>query len=393
MAPIPSKIFAPVDLNVPPNSHKDVALKLPIVKKEALDHALEVFDLQIRNKSEWEGWEINQAHRYAIQANGLLYPAKKIVSLATGLAVGDFSGGQLMNSYLKRHGFSIVDLPRSTAPELQFVIGQVYDRQTEIHDPFGGSRQSGISPSAKVPAIFLFTGDSGEQFGYTDKEEPGGVLVYTGEGQSNNMTLTKGNRAILDHAETGRALHVFRALGKGQGQRYLGEFSCASSSWRRGPDKDGKDRDIVVFNLVPVGRELDPLPFDENHGESYAARSFEELRKLAFEAAAGEAADDIGSAVRTVYRRSKRIAEYVLRRANGICESCKKPAPFLKKDGSPYLEPHHVNRLSDGGLDHPRYMGAICPDCHREIHHGVLGKEKNEQLKDYVATVETDSIS
>ncbi len=52
-------------------------MKLPIVKKEALDRALEVFDLQIRNKSEWEAWERNQAHRYAIQANGLLYPAKK----------------------------------------------------------------------------------------------------------------------------------------------------------------------------------------------------------------------------------------------------------------------------------------------------------------------------
>ena len=57
----------------------------------------------------------------------------------------------------------------------------------------------------------------------------------------------------------------------------------------------------------------------------------------------------------------------------------------MKKNGSPYLEPHQVNRLSDGGLDDPHYMGAVCPDCHREIHHGVLGHVKNDRLKAYVA--------
>jgi len=148
----------------------------------------------------------NQAHRYAISANGQLYPAKKIVSLATGTPVGLFSGGRPTNGYLIRHGFTIVDLPRSSEPELQFVVGQVYDRPTEIHDLFGGSRQSGISPSAKYPTIFIFTGDSGEQFGYADTHGPDGVFTYTGEGQSNDMTLTKGNLAILEHAETGRTL-------------------------------------------------------------------------------------------------------------------------------------------------------------------------------------------
>jgi hypothetical protein len=34
------------------------------------------------------------------------------------------------------------------------------------------------------------------------------------------------------------------------------------------------------------------------------------------------------------------------------------------------LEPHHIRRLGDGGPDDPRFMGAVCPNCHREIHHG-----------------------
>jgi len=58
---------------------------------------------------------------------------------------------------------------------------------------FGGSRQNGISPSAQSPAIFIFTGDSGEQYGYADAHGEDGVFTYTGMGQTNDTPLTKGN--------------------------------------------------------------------------------------------------------------------------------------------------------------------------------------------------------
>jgi len=45
-----------------------------------------------------------------------------------------------------------------------FTQGQLYKRSS-IHDQFGGSRQSGIAPFRRVPAIFVFTGESGEQHG------------------------------------------------------------------------------------------------------------------------------------------------------------------------------------------------------------------------------------
>ncbi len=369
-------------------ANKDVALKLPTVKKEKLERALKQFDERFRDSAEWKGWTDNQAHRYAISANGKLYPAKKIVSLATGTPVGLFSGGQPTNGYLKRHGFTIVGLQRLTDPVLKFVVGEVYDRQTEIHDLFGGGRQSGISPSAQSPAIFIFTGDSGEQYGYEDNHGENGVFTYTGEGQLGDMTLTKGNLAILQHAETGRALYLFKALGKGLGQRYIGEFTCASHEWRTGPDKRGTDRKIVVFNLVPVGLELNSNSLSEEDDVEDSGTSLTEARQLAYAAAESGSTGEGNSALRTVYRRSRRIADYVLRRSGGICESCKNPAPFLKMNGAPYLEPHHVNRLSDGGLDHPRYIGAICPACHREIHHGLNGKMKNDALKNYVASIE-----
>jgi hypothetical protein len=40
----------------------------------------------------------------------------------------------------------------------------------------------------------------------------------------------------------------------------------------------------------------------------------------------------------------------------------------------PNLEPHHIRRLADGGPDHPRWVAALCPTCHRRVHHGVDGK-------------------
>jgi|TARA_Y100000296_G_scaffold86538_1_gene126631 5-methylcytosine-specific restriction protein A len=153
-------------------------------------------------------------------------------------------------------------------------------------------------------------------------------------------------------------------------------------------DKHGNVRKVVVFNLVPVGLELERPELVEDDDESDPNLSLAQLRERALAAAASSGPGSKSEALRTNYRRSKRISDYVLKRADGKCESCKKPAPFIKKNGSPYLEPHHVNRLSDGGLDHPRYIGAVCPDCHREIHHGIQGHVKNDRLKAYVAALE-----
>ena len=268
-----------------------------------------------------------------------------------------------------------------------FRVGQTYDRRSEIHAPFGGGRQSGISSSAQAPVVFLFTGDSGEQYGYRDAIDEHGVFSYTGEGQIGDMTLTGGNLAIANHAAKGKALHLFKSLGKGKGQRYIGEFACAGYSWGRGPDREGNDRKVFVFRLVPVDRIDEAAQPDEAEALPKPT-NLTEARKLAIQAAGASMEIEPGSAVRRLYRRSDQVRQYVLMRANGICESCRNPAPFNRKDGSPYLEPHHINRLSDGGLDHPRYVGAICPACHREIHHGEHGKARNEELRAYVEKVE-----
>jgi 5-methylcytosine-specific restriction protein A len=57
--------------------------------------------------------------------------------------------------------------------------------------------------------VFLFTGDSGEAFGYRDGWDISGVFRYTGEGQLGDMAFTGGNQAVRDHAAEGKDLLLF----------------------------------------------------------------------------------------------------------------------------------------------------------------------------------------
>jgi hypothetical protein len=71
------------------------------------------------------------------------------------------------------------------------------------------------------------------------------------------------------------------------------------------------------------------------------------------------------------YKRNPDVVVEVLNRANGICEKCKKKAPFFrKKDNSPYLEVHHIITLANGGDDTVENAISVCPNCHRELHFG-----------------------
>ena len=82
------------------------------------------------------------------------------------------------------------------------------------------------------------------------------------------------------------------------------------------------------------------------------------------------------------YIRDPAVTAWVLDLANGICESCKEPAPFIKPNGIKFLEVHHVKHLADGGSDTITNAVALCPNCHSELHYGVNKfKKKNDIYK------------
>lgn len=93
---------------------------------------------------------------------------------------------------------------------------------------------------------------------------------------------------------------------------------------------------------------------------------------------------------RTVFERLRctAIRLYVLKRARGICEGCRRPAPFRDKHNNPFLEVHHIRRLADDGPDHPKNVAALCPNCHRRAHCGGDQREFKEKLLRFVARAE-----
>jgi 5-methylcytosine-specific restriction protein A len=74
-----------------------------------------------------------------------------------------------------------------------------------------------------------------------------------------------------------------------------------------------------------------------------------------------------------VYSRNPDVIAEVLFQARGVCQGCNKEAPFTRSaDGAPYLEVHHRIPLAMGGDDTVENAIALCPNCHRERHFGLL---------------------
>ena len=118
-----------------------------------------------------------------------------------------------------------------------------------------------------------------------------------------------------------------------------------------------------------------------------AAERFLQLRRRAYE----NIVDDVPSKLVDAMRRerSRLMAEYALARSNGTCEGCLKPAPFIRRNGEPYLEIHHLVALAEDGSDHPANVAAICPNCHAQITHGRDGSKFNIEIRDRIFQAET----
>lgn len=132
-----------------------------------------------------------------------------------------------------------------------FVPGTLY-RRRDLHDRYGGQQQGGISTPANHPFIMLFTTDRGQDYGYRDGWNEEGVYIYTGEGQHGDMSLVRGNAAILHHADNGKDLHLFEYDNARSGYvRYIGPMKCTGYQQHTGVDAAGKARKLISFKLIP----------------------------------------------------------------------------------------------------------------------------------------------
>lgn len=132
-----------------------------------------------------------------------------------------------------------------------FTVGNIYHRQNDLHDKFGGNRQSGISPSSKYPYIFLFQSPSGLENGYVDGWLSSDIYSYSGEGKIGDMVFMRGNKAILEHQKNGKKLYLFKMIASGF-YEYIGEFKYHSHEIISGSDSQGNIRKSIRFNLQKV---------------------------------------------------------------------------------------------------------------------------------------------
>lgn len=139
-----------------------------------------------------------------------------------------------------------------------FLEGKIYKRSW-IHDKYGGSRQSGICPSAKNPYIFIFSGATGGQYGYKDGWLNEEVYSYTGEGQHGNMEFTRGNLALKDSLLNKKRIFLFEYVARGM-VRYLHEMKLLDFDYFQTEDLAGGMRIGIKFFFKPLNKNTYVIP-------------------------------------------------------------------------------------------------------------------------------------
>ncbi len=139
-------------------------------------------------------------------------------------------------------------------------------RRVDLHQTYGGRRQGGISPSKQSPNVFLFTDQArGVLHGYIyDGQRDDGFFHYTGEGQLGDQRMVQGNRAIRDHKEEDRELHLFDSSAGTA--TYVGRFEYIDHYTADAPETgEGKIRSVIVFRLSALSGSPRPTtsPIDE----------------------------------------------------------------------------------------------------------------------------------
>lgn len=276
-----------------------------------------------------------------------------------------------------------------------FTIGQEYERSQLLE--FVGSKQAqtGVIWGKKEPGCLIVTsgGRHGKKVGYSDQPLENGCWWYFGQGQRGdhapanaaNAKLIAAQQSILlftTREPTAREVRQrgnYKKLFEFQGLFNVSDYDVIV------PEAGARNKDrLLRFLLVPSDSEgllLDNSP-------STSPPDILLLREEILAQMRPNAAPK-GVALAEYRRRNGKIRRYAVLRAQGKCEACGCPAPFLDDQGNGFLEVHHILRLADDGIDAPQNVAAICPNCHRRAHHSVDRADFRQQLLSAAHRAET----
>lgn len=134
---------------------------------------------------------------------------------------------------------------------MNFSKNKTYNRRI-LHKEFGGNPQGGISYPKLHPVIFIFTGSSGELYGYEDGWDIDGYFRYTGEGQIGDMKFIRGNKSLLEHRENGKRVFLFEKTKTSGYWRYIDELELDGYEYFISNDREGNPRNSIKFRFISV---------------------------------------------------------------------------------------------------------------------------------------------
>lgn len=246
----------------------------------------------------------------------------------------------------------------------------------QMYQLFKCSNAGGMRRSKETNTLVLIS-DHTKTF-YNDRWEED-ELLYTGMGLSGNQSLDyMQNKTLFNSNENRVDVHLFE-VNKPTVYTYIGKVILSRKPFQEEQvDINGNRRKVWIFPLKLEGSTETYIP-----EKDFLKRQEETERKLRNldsnlveqKAKTAKEKPKLRSTISRNYERDPYVAEYSKRRANGYCQLCSNKAPFLNKDGSPFLEIHHIKWLSEGGKDSIDNTVALCPNCHRKMH--ILGLKED----------------
>jgi 5-methylcytosine-specific restriction protein A len=313
-------------------------MTIPQVMTEALSHAMARFDQDFRTTPDWADWEQNRAHLYAIEHDGQRYPVKQIVSMATGLPVSEFSGGEAAgdaNQYVVARGFAVVELRRRNPTWIRDELILALD----LYLRYGGNPPR--KGSSQIDELSETLNRLGRYLGIATEDRFRNV---------NGVYMKLMNFRRFDP--------LFTEAGK------------------RGLSRGGQAEEEVWHTFAPaperchaVARTIrQALAYAEN-GETIADRAEDGIEEA-----------EEGRVITALHRRYERNAALVQakkRRALAMlgrlaCEAC--GFDFRERygdHGEGFIECHHakpVHALKPGDKTKVGDLRLLCSNCHRMVH-------------------------
>ena len=248
----------------------------------------------------------------------------------------------------------------------------------ELCTCFKCSPQGGMRRSLETNTLVLVSNHVKSIY---DDRWIGDTFHYTGMGQSGDQALTFAqNRTLAESGTNGVVVHLFEVEEEGQ-YIYQGVVGLSGEPYtEKQPDFNGLERNVFVFPLKLKTGSPSLLAYDIfKKTQKQRERKVKKLDKEQLRQKAQRTRTTAGERIvaSVQYERDQYVAEYTKARAEGVCDLCEKQAPFMTKDGSAYLESHHIQWLSRGGKDVLCNTVALCPNCHRRMH--ILDSESDRE--------------